>query len=227
MCNNTNTVKFAPNRAKTLGEKDCFLRGICDKIKEQQAQIKTGEHSPRGECCVENLLILGAGGYGRTVAETASFSFDHIAFLDDSQTGEDILGICGQYESFLSRFPYAYPAFGNNELRASWLKRLTLAGFFVPAMVHPRAYVSPSAVLEPGAVVLPMGCVGTRTVVRTGAIINMGAVADHDCDIGAYCHLAPGAVVKAGNVLPPRTKVDSGCVIGRAAEPKQGGPVHV
>ena len=149
---------------------------------------------------MENLLILGAGGYGRTVAETASFSFDHIAFLDDSQTGEDILGICG---------------------------RLTLAGFFVPAMVHPRAYVSPSAVLEPGAVVLPMGCVGTRTVVRTGAIINMGAVADHDCDIGAYCHLAPGAVVKAGNVLPPRTKVDSGCVIGRAAEPKQGGPVHV
>ena len=105
MCNNTNIVKFAPDRAKTLGEKDCFLRGICDKIKEQQAQIKTGEHSPRGECCVENLLILGAGGYGRTVAETASFSFDHIAFLDDSQTGEDILGICGQYESFLSRFP--------------------------------------------------------------------------------------------------------------------------
>ena len=145
MCNNTNTVKFAPDRAKTLGEKDCFLRGICDKIKEQQAQIKMGEHSPRGECCV----------------------------------------------------------------------------------VHPRAYVSPSAVLEPGAVVLPMGCVGTRTVVRTGAIINMGAMADHDCDIGAYCHLAPGAVVKAGNVLPPRTKVDSGCVIGRAAEPKQGGPVHV
>ena len=99
------------------------------------------------------------------------------------------------------------------------LNRLGEAGYDVPALVHPRAYVSPSAVVEPGAVVLAMACVGTHTLVRRGAIINMGAVIDHDCTVGFCVHAAPGAIVKAGNFLAPMTKVESGQVVERAAYP--------
>lgn len=43
---------------------------------------------------MENLIILGAGGYGRTAAETARAMgvFGRVAFLDDGCTGTDILG---------------------------------------------------------------------------------------------------------------------------------------
>lgn len=43
-----------------------------------------------------------------------------------------------------------YPAFGNNELRLSWLDKLEQAHIPVMTLVHPTAYVSPTAKVEPG-----------------------------------------------------------------------------
>ena len=87
---------------------------------------------------------------------------------------------------------------------------------------HAQSFVSPSAVLAPGSVVLAMACVGAASVVEEGAIVNMGAILDYDCTLGACAHLAPGAVVKAGNRVPPQEKIDSGCVLARAAMPGKG-----
>lgn len=166
---------------------------------------------------MDGLLILGAGGFGRTVAETARDvgGFGRIAFLDDGKTGENILGLCGQAAAFRHEFRYAYPAFGENTLRDEWLKKLERVGFELPVLVHPRAFVSPSARLAPGAVVLALAAVGANAVVGRGAIVNMGAIVDHDCAIGACAHLAPGAIIKAGNTIPARTKIDSGRVAER------------
>ena len=43
---------------------------------------------------MKKLLILGAGGYGKTVADVAAQLgiYDRIAFLDDGREGENILG---------------------------------------------------------------------------------------------------------------------------------------
>lgn len=166
---------------------------------------------------MKKLLILGAGGYGRTVAEAAQGMFDEICFLDDGKQGPGVLGSCDGYEAYAGEFQYAYPAFGSNDLRATWMRRLDEAGYRVPAIVHPRAWVSPSAVVEDGAVILAMACVGAGTKVRRGAIVNIGALIDHDCTVSFCVHAAPGAVVKAGNFLAPMTKVESGEVVQRAA----------
>ena len=163
---------------------------------------------------MENLIILGAGGYGRTAAETARAMgvFGRVAFLDDGCTGTDILGPCTDYIRFAGEFRWAYPAFGANALRAAWLEKLAAAGYSLPALVHPRAYVSPTADIRPGAVVLALAAVGACAVVEQGAIVNMGAIADHDCVVGACAHLAPGAIVKAGNTVPAQMNIS-----GRAA----------
>ena len=89
---------------------------------------------------MENLIILGAGGYGRTAAETARAMgvFGRVAFLDDGCTGTDILGPCTDYIHFAGKFRWAYPAFGANALRAAWLEKLAAAGYSLPALVHPR-----------------------------------------------------------------------------------------
>ena len=43
---------------------------------------------------MRKLLILGAGGYGKTVADVAFQLgiYDSVAFLDDGRSGENILG---------------------------------------------------------------------------------------------------------------------------------------
>lgn len=174
---------------------------------------------------MDGLLILGAGGYGRTVAEAARAmgGFDHIAFLDDRLKGEDIRGRCVKAPEYREEFRCAYPAFGDNALRSDWFKRLERMGYELPVLKHPRAYISPSARVAPGAVVLALAAVGANTAISRGVIVNMGAIVDHDCTVAAFAHLAPGSIVKAGNNIPARAKVDSGCVIERGTVfPKLG-----
>ena len=173
---------------------------------------------------MQKLLILGAGGYGRTVAEAAAGQFE-TAFLDDASPLA--LAPCARYAEFVGEYAFAYPAFGDNALRAQWLQKLKAAGFRLPVLRPAQSLVSPSAGLAPGRVVLALACVGTGSVVEEGAILNLGAILDHDCTLGACAHLAPGAVVKAGNCVPPQAKIDSGCVLGRAAMPWKGNGVHV
>ena len=164
---------------------------------------------------MKKLLILGAGGYGKTIADLAAQlgRYEKIAFLDDGREGENILGKCEAYAALSQSFDEVYPAFGNNAFRMGWLNTLLREGICVPTLVHPRAYVSPTARLGAGTMVLPMAVVNTGVQVENGCIINIGALIDHDSVIGEGTHLAPGAIVKAENRVPAGIKIDSGEVV--------------
>ena len=165
---------------------------------------------------MRKLLILGAGGYGKTIADVAHQlgCYDKIAFLDDGKANTPgVLGTCGEFLSFDDEATEMYPAFGNNETRMAWIERLMEHGIRVPVLVHPSAYVSPAATLFSGVAVLPKAVVNTGVMVKLGCIINIGALIDHDSVIEEGCHLAPGAIVKAENRIPVGSKIDSGTVI--------------
>ena len=164
---------------------------------------------------MKKLLILGAGGYGKTVADVAAQLgyYDKISFLDDGQTGENILGKCDAYAKFVDGETDVYPAFGYHAYRMKWLELFLEKGYSVPTLIHPRAYVSPTAKIGTGTVVLPMAVVNTGVTVKEGCIINIGAMIDHDSIIEAGCHLAPGAIVKAENRICAGSKIESGIII--------------
>ena len=163
---------------------------------------------------MKKLLILGAGGYGKTVADVAAqLGYDEIRFLDDGRAGPDILGKCDEYSKFLDSDTEIYPAFGYHAYRMKWLTVFLEKELSVPVLIHPRAYVSPTAKIGVGTVVLPMAVVNTGVTVQEGCIINIGALVDHDCVIEAGCHLAPGAVVKAENRIRAGSKIESDIVI--------------
>ena len=165
---------------------------------------------------MKKLMILGAGGYGKTVADVARQlgCYQKIAFLDDGRNNNPgVLGNCEDFLQFADESTEMYPAFGNNETRMAWMERFEENGIRVPTIVHPTAYVSPQATLYAGVTVLPMAVVNTGVTVRNGCIINIGALIDHDCVIEEGCHIAPGAIVKAENRIPALAKIDSGTVI--------------
>ena len=167
------------------------------------------------------LIIFGAGGYGRTVADVARQSgrYTEIAFLDDAATGAHVLGKCGDYARFADGNTQMYPAFGNNEGRIRWLNTLEAAGIPVPTLVHERAYVSPEARLEPGVVVLPFAVVNTECVVKRGCIVNIGALVDHGCVLEEGVHVSPGGIIKAENRIPALTKIESGQMVPNRTYP--------
>ena len=87
---------------------------------------------------MDKLLILGAGGFGQMVKETAAaLGYKTIVFLDDAAKGADVVGKCCDYIARREDFDVAVAAFGNNNTRLYWTDKLLQAGYEVPAIVHP------------------------------------------------------------------------------------------
>lgn len=106
------------------------------------------------------LIILGAGGYGQTIADIAEQLGYEVSFLDDnSDKSKDTLykamDTFANFSRYICDDICFYPAFGNNEVRVAWLERLTKAGCDIPTIIHPTAYVSPKARVFPGTAILP------------------------------------------------------------------------
>lgn len=167
------------------------------------------------------LIILGAGGYGRTIADVAAQTGEYtkILFLDDSGAAPDVAGKCAEFARFRDGQTAFYPAFGNNEARLKWLSGLKEAGCAIASFVHPTAYVSPTAQVEPGAVILPHAAVNTNCVVKSGCIVNCGAIVDHGCVLEEGVHICLGAIVKAENRVPRCMKIEAGEVVKNRAYP--------
>ena len=164
---------------------------------------------------MSNLLILGAGGFGQMVYETAQQMgiYERISFLDDASKDSRVIGKCVDYPALLEEYPNAVAALGNNHMRLKWTHDLLEAGFQVPCILHPTAVVSPSAVMGPGCFVMQRAVVNTHVRLGTGCLINSGAIVDHDSTIGDGAHIGLGSVVKANCQIKNEIKVEAGQVI--------------
>ena len=167
------------------------------------------------------LIILGAGGYGRTVADVAAQTgkYSKILFLDDNSVAPDVAGKCAEFERFRDSQTAFYPAFGNNEGRLKWLYHLREADCAIPAIIHPTAYVSPTTRIEAGTVILPHAIVNTGCEAKAGCIVNCGAIVDHGCILEEGVHICVGAIVKAENRIPRCMKIEAGEVVQNRVYP--------
>lgn len=164
---------------------------------------------------IRNLLILGAGQYGRLVKETAEAMecFSRIDFLDDNSP--IALGKMQDFEAYAEVYHCAVVAMGNPQIRKTWLDRLEQAGFELPVLIHPKAYVSPSAQLGKATVVEPMSVVNSEAVVERGCLVCAGSVINHNAHVMPVCQIDCNAVVASNAVVPEGTKVFSGTVFER------------
>lgn len=163
----------------------------------------------------KNLLILGAGQYGRVVKETAEAMgcFGKIAFLDDNSPLA--LGKLDEYIRFAGEYACGFVAMGNPQMRMQWLQKLELEGYELPVLIHPKAYISPSASLAKATIAEPMAVVNSEAVVECGGLLCAGCVVNHNAHVMAVCQIDCNAVVASNATVPAGTKVFSGTVFER------------
>lgn len=141
---------------------------------------------------MKNLLIIGAGGHGKVVAEVAEeCGYTQVAFLDDNSP--DAIGKIADLEKFRNQFECAFVGIGNNRFRAELIGRLENEGYRVPVLIHPTAYVSRSAVIGKGTVIEPKAIVNANTMVVSGCIVQVGGIVDHDVILGDCVHISTRA----------------------------------
>jgi sugar O-acyltransferase (sialic acid O-acetyltransferase NeuD family) len=169
------------------------------------------------------LLIVGAGGHGRSVAEAVLMSgiFELVGFLDDGAfaIGSDVWGlpVLGQaaaFADYAAVASHAVVAIGNNALRQKLCGQLRAAGFALASVIHPRAIVSPRAQLAEGVAVMAGAVVGTEALLGQGVIVNCGAVVDHHAQVHDFAHLGVNACMAGGSVLGSLAWMQAGSVIG-------------
>lgn len=167
------------------------------------------------------LLIVGAGGHGKIVADLARAlgRWEKIAFLDDkfpesSTVSEwEIIGKISDAKSFLHDFPEAVVAIGANSLRLKVMKKMLNEGFRCPVLIHPDASVSRSAKLGVGTVACVQSAIDIDSTIGMGVIINAGATIAHDCILGDGVHVSPGGRVSGGVTVGECTWLGSGAIV--------------
>lgn len=152
------------------------------------------------------VLVIGAGGHGKVVADILLSGGVVVAgFLDEDPAswGKTILGlpVLGAIEDYRRFCPDGMViAVGSNLARRDIVARL---GGVAPEMwtnaIHPRAIIAGSVRLGRGVVIAAGVVVNPDCDVLDHCIINTGATVDHDCRIGAFAHLGPGTHL-AGSV---------------------------
>lgn len=150
------------------------------------------------------LAILGAGGHGRVVADTAcEAGWGSIEFFDDVNTGRSGRWlICGTGTELLAKavsYDGVVVAIGNNAARLAWIDRLVFAHAHLASIIHPQAIVSRDCEISAGTIVMAGAVLNFGVRMGRACIINSGAIVDHDTILGDAVHVSPGATL-SGNV---------------------------
>ncbi len=171
----------------------------------------------------KRILVYGAGGHGRSLVALIRElgTYEIAGFLDDGyELGEEVCGlkILGGADQLhdladdgIRMAVNGVGGIGDLQIRLSVFDKLSKAGFFCPTVIHPTAFIEESASLADGVQVFPFAYVGTEVELGFGTIINTGAIVSHNCQLGQYVNLSPGATL-AGGVI-----VDEGALVGMRA----------
>ena len=188
------------------------------------------------------LYVLGAGGHARVLIDAYLLLGEAIAGVLDPDTGthgatmlggvrvlggEDLLEREGAASN--CRLVNALGSVRLPRLRQTVYERFAGKGFTFAGLVHPSATVSPHATVEPDAQIMAGVVVQAGARIGRNVIINTRASVDHDCEIGAHTHIAPGVTlsgdvkvgagshVGTGAVVVQGVRVGAGCVVGAGA----------
>ena len=160
---------------------------------------------------MENIIIVGAGGLGKEVAEIfrGNDGVNLLGFADDAVREGKVVGglhVLGTPEEVLETHPHARfaVAVGDNKTRMKLVERLKELGVVFANAVHPSAVVPK----------------GVKEMRGSGVIIGAGAVITSEVSIGQFTHIDAGCVISHDCVigdftrLNPRVSVCGNCVIG-------------
>ncbi|MFJ8266837.1 acetyltransferase [Peribacillus asahii] len=183
----------------------------------------------------KKLLIIGASGHGKVVADIAlkMNKWQSVAFLDDNENiklsmGIEVLGKSSDVLKYLEYFDI-FVGIGNNAIRERIQKKLEAEGASIPVLIHPTTVVGEQVEIGVGAVIMAGAIVNCCTKIGKGCIINTGSTIDHDNTIEDYVHISPGVHLAGtvnvgqgswlgiGSVVSNNVNITSGCKVGAGA----------
>ena len=179
---------------------------------------------------MKKLVIIGASGHGKVVADIAiKNGYNKIIFLDDDESIHECGGypIVGKSSEGGTIDADVIIGIGNAGAR----KRIqeSIPDEKLVTLIHPDAVVAEDVVIGKGAVVMAGAVINPGVRIGKGCIINTCSSADHDCEVGDYVHIAVGSHlcgtvnvgdgtwIGAGGIVSNNVSICPNCMIGAGA----------
>ena len=177
------------------------------------------------------LIIVGAGGHGKVIADIAlKNGYTDISFVDDHTTSEcmgfSIIGVTDDIESFDDGQTDFMIGIGDNEIRKRIAEKYDVIW---ATLIHPSAQIATNVTIGTGTVIMAGAIVNVCTTIGEHCIINTGAIVEHDNVVGDYVHISPNVALGGTVSIGEQSHVGIGvsvnnniticnsCVIGAGA----------
>lgn len=194
----------------------------------------------------EPLVIVGAGGFGREVADVieavnasvAAPVWDLLGFVDDAPSTLNVerltaraLPFLGTTEALLAgaHRPSFVVGIGKPAVRRRVAERLESAGFRAATLVHPAATTGSQVILGEGTVICAGARLTTNIQIGRHGHVNPNCTIGHDTSLGDFvslnpaasisgdCRIGDGTLVGVGAVVLNQLTVGADVVVGAAA----------
>ena len=158
-----------------------------------------------------NIVIVGAGGFGREVYLWAKDSFDFTKYqikgflsnnksdLDNYDVKVEIIGDPDYYE--IKENDRFLLAIGNIETKKRLVKRLKNKGAKFLTLIHPTAIVVNTGKIGEGVIISPFCLISDNVQLDDFVMINAYVTCGHDAKVGKYSILSVYAVLNGFVVL--------------------------
>jgi len=138
--------------------------------------------------------------------------------LGSNILGYSVIGNDADLGDLSKKYQYALITvgqIGSPMLRIKLFDLAIKAGFILPNVISPNAYISKYSSIGSGTVVMHNAIVNASASIGDNCIINSKALIEHDCSISKHCHISTNATINGGVV------VKTGCFIGSGATTKE------
>lgn len=167
---------------------------------------------------IKNIIIIGAGGHARVIADIVKSSKDNlIGFLDDNldkkgkKVFEDkiVLGSIKDIKKYNDC--YFVIGIGDGKIRKKIAQEYPNIKWYTS--IHPKAIIGTNVKIGEGSVVMPGAVINSGSNIGKHCIINTSSSIDHDNVLLDYVHISPGAVLAGTVHIGEGTWVGSGATI--------------
>ena len=163
---------------------------------------------------VKRLVIIGASGHGKVVADIARKNgYSEIVFFDDDESIHECGGypIIGKSSAAGTIDSDVIIGIGNAGVR----KRIqeSVDENKIVTLIHPDAVVADDVVIGAGTVVMAGAVINPGTHIGKGCIINTCSSVDHDCKVGDYVHISVGSHLCGTVNVGDRTWIGAGATV--------------
>ena len=181
---------------------------------------------------MKKVIIIGAGGHAKTVADIIQRSGDYIVgFLDNIRTNGEFIGlpILGDNSDYIKYIDnYFIIAIGDSLARERIANSMHDVKWYTA--IHPDSIISSiNTYIGEGTVITANAIINPESSIGKHCIINSSAVVEHDNKIGNYSHISVGAKlagkvsigthtwIGAGATVSNNISVCDNCMIGAGA----------